>query len=85
MLRKTFQIEIERFASPLNCSVQTVSYYSKFESDSVFGANLDAFSRPWTGSSAIGSMYSIDGTADDDEIGGYTARAERAWLRPPSI
>jgi ribonuclease HI len=40
---------IERFASPLNCGEDIGYYFSAHEEDQLFGANTDAFSRPFTG------------------------------------
>ena len=39
----------ERFASPLNVANCTETYFSRFPEDMLFGANLDAYSQPFTG------------------------------------
>ena len=51
-LYKAFDIETERFASPLNITPGlTKRYFSRYARDALFGAERDAFSRRWTGSS----------------------------------
>ena len=41
----------ERFASPLSFNPDMETYYSIFDQDRVFGANINAFSSQWTGAS----------------------------------
>ena len=41
----------ERFASPLNASVDMEQYWTPFKEDQIFGAGHNAYSVKWTGSS----------------------------------
>ena len=43
----------ERFASPLDHSPLIPAYSSKFEQDQLFGAQYNAYSRPWDGTSVV--------------------------------
>ena len=47
----TLGITAERFASPLNFHPAFPTFYSVFPEDQLFGAELDAYSRVWTGAS----------------------------------
>lgn len=44
-------VGIERFALPLDFNPQSTTYYSLHEQDRVFGANVNAYSKKWRGSS----------------------------------
>ena len=50
-LKEGLQTTTERFASPLNHSPELEAYFSWYEEDQLFGANHDAYSTRWTGSS----------------------------------
>ena len=47
----------ERFASPLDHSPLIPTYWSKFEQDQIFGAQWDAYTRPWDGISMAHPMH----------------------------
>ena len=51
----------ERFACPLNCDTSYQPYYSPFAHDTQFGAQHDAYSCRWTGS----SQANLDCTAKE--------------------
>ena len=50
-IRETLSTTTERFASPMDRSADLPAYWSAFKEDQLFGANHDAYSSPWTGSS----------------------------------
>ena len=50
-------IDTERFASPLNCSAHLTKYFSRYDEDGAFGANIDAFSCRWAGASEYNAEY----------------------------
>ena len=50
-LISSLDLQCERFASPLNFNPGVKQYYSLYEQDKVFGANLDAYSKKWEGAS----------------------------------
>ena len=50
-LKNGLQATTERFASPLNCSPHFENYCSAFEENQLFGADHNAYSTKWTGSS----------------------------------
>jgi hypothetical protein len=56
-LTATFRLQTERFASPLNVSAHTASYYSVYARDALFGASRDAYSCHWRGSSEANPEY----------------------------
>ena len=41
----------ERFASPLDHSIHIPTYWSQYEQDQLFGAQWNAYTRPWDGTS----------------------------------
>ena len=47
----------ERFASPLNFNPEFGSYHSMYSEDKLFGANHDAYSCRWVGSSQVNPEY----------------------------
>lgn len=51
MLHLGFGVHKERFASPLNCSALTETYWSLYKEDEAFGAHWDAYSCRWEGAS----------------------------------
>ena len=58
VLNATFSIDTERFASPLNVvAADTLTYYSCYKQDEVFGACHDAYSRQWRGASVAHPTY----------------------------
>ena len=50
-LKEGLSVTCERFASPLNFNPLWETYYSNFEEDRIFGANINAFSTQWVGAS----------------------------------
>ena len=50
-LEATLGTSMERFASPMDRSGDISAYWSRCPDDQLFGANHDAYSVPWTGSS----------------------------------
>ena len=56
-LQGGLQITHERFASPLDYSHLSPTYSSKYPADQLFGANLEAYSQPWLGSSIAHPPY----------------------------
>ena len=48
-LQTVLGVDTEMFASPLNVHSATEQYCSVYSRDALFGATLDAYSRPWTG------------------------------------
>jgi ribonuclease HI len=63
-LKDGLGIEHELFASPLDRNTLSTSYCSAFEDDMLFGANHDAYSRPWTGAC---QAYIGEGEAANDK------------------
>ena len=57
-LRDVTTFSTELFASPLNVSPDTHTYFSVFRSrDQLFGAQLDAYSHQWRGSVELNPEY----------------------------
>ena len=56
-LAEGLSIDTERFASPLNCSAHLTRYFSRYDEDGAFGANVDAFSCRWAGASQGNPEY----------------------------
>ena len=56
-LAEGLSIDTERFASPLNCSAHLTKYFSRYDEDGAFGANVDAFSCRWVGASQCNPEY----------------------------
>ena len=46
-IRQGFQVEVERFACPLDFDPSIAAYYSPFSEDATFGAGHDAYSSKW--------------------------------------
>ena len=44
-------LKLERFASPPNFHTGMCSYFAVNQEDALFGANVDAYSMPWLGTS----------------------------------
>ena len=90
-LQRGLNLKIERFASPLNHSEHLEAYYSRFEEDATFGANVDAFSVKWTGPSQCNPEYEADAmemavrraiaSATDSEEPGLTAFVLPHWTK----
>ena len=59
-LQEGLSLKVERFASPLNHSEYLDAYFSRYEEDASFGANVDAFSCRWTGPSQCNPEYESD-------------------------
>ena len=59
-LQEGRSLKIERFASPLNHSEHLEAYFSRYEEDASFGANVDAFSCRWAGPSQCNPEYESD-------------------------
>ena len=57
--RSWHKFRTERFASPLNVSELTAAYYSVYERDAIFGAQVDAYSCRWLGSSEANPEYNV--------------------------
>ena len=56
-LQEGLSLKVERFAPALNHSVYLDAYFSRYEEDGSFGANVDAFSCRWTGPSQCNPEY----------------------------
>ena len=56
-LRDVTSFSTEMFASPLNVSPSSPTYFSVFSRDQLFGAQLDAYSQHWRGSVEINPEY----------------------------
>ena len=56
-LQQELSLDTERFASPLNFTPSMQHYFSLYASDSVFGANHNAFGCPWIGASQCNPEY----------------------------
>ena len=56
-LRAVTSFSTEMFASPLNVSPSSPTYFSVFSRDQLFGAQLDAYSQHWRGSVEINPEY----------------------------
>lgn len=59
-LKKGLSLKCERFALPLNFNPMFEEYYSMYEQDRVFGANVDAFSTKWEGASQASPEYTLN-------------------------
>jgi hypothetical protein len=59
-LSQAFTLSTEHFASPLNVVVETELYYSVYERDAIFGAQLDAYSVQWLGASEANPEYDTE-------------------------
>ena len=59
-LQEGLSLKLERFASPLNHSEHLEAYFSRYEEDGIFGANVDAFSCRWAGPSQCNLEYESD-------------------------
>ena len=46
-LAEGLSTDTDCFASPLNCSAHLTKYFSRYDEDAAFGANVDAFSSRW--------------------------------------
>jgi ribonuclease HI len=57
LLKSTFKVTKERFASPLNHNPDFAEYWSAHEEDQKFGARWDAYSCLWTGYSVANPEY----------------------------
>eukprot|EP00959_Pyramimonas_sp_CCMP1952_P395271 8282280-Pyramimonas_sp.AAC.1 len=56
-LCKTYDIQQERFASPLNYDLHVNNYWSAYRRDRLFGAHFDAFSTKFTGCAYMNPEY----------------------------
>ena len=50
-------IDTERFAFPLDCDAHLSEYFSRYDEDGLFGANVGAFSCRWVGAYQCNSEY----------------------------
>ena len=50
-ITSSFDISVERFASPLDFNLAVPTYYSLYPPDSLFGATINAYTCVWTGAS----------------------------------
>ena len=77
-LRSHLGIRYELFASPLDRSPHSEAYWSAHAEDQLFGANYDAFSRPWTGAcqAYIGDCPEANDKAVRHALGSVTALPE---------
>ncbi len=57
VLQEYFNIQHERFSSPLNYNPCNKHYWTMYPEDQVFGASWDAFSGPWWGASQANPEY----------------------------
>jgi hypothetical protein len=61
-IQNKFQLQGEKFASPLNVHPHSKAYWSMYEEDAVFGAQHDAYSHRWTGG------YEANPEYEDEEM-----------------
>ena len=78
-LKQHLGIDKERFASPLNFSGSTRTYWSCFERDQLFGAQHDAYSCQWSGHSECNPEYEH---ADMYKAVGWAVKSARATAAP---
>ena len=74
-LRNSLGITRELFASPLDRSLASATYWSAHPEDQLFGANHDAFSLPWSGpcQAFIGDSPEANDTAIRHALGSVEA------------
>ena len=74
-LRTCMGITNEMFSSPLDRSSHSETYWSAYKEDELFGANHDAYSRPWTGAcqAHVGESPEENDKAIRHAIGSITA------------
>jgi hypothetical protein len=78
-LSAAFKIPTERFASPLNVSQHTTSYYSVYARDALFGVSRDAYSCHWRGSSEANPEYN---TAEMDKALSWSIASAASTSEP---
>jgi hypothetical protein len=77
-LSQAFTLSTERFASPLNVAVETELYYSVYERDAIFGAQLYAYSVQWLGASEANPEYDTEAVSKALRWGIRSAAATEA-------